>query len=249
MKLMFHTAAFFMYLLYLDDAGSVKSPSERFFILAGIAIFERQVYFLDKEMSKLAVRIAPSDCEHLEFHGNEMQSGRKLWRKLCQNKDGRRTAIRHALATARSLQGEWCLFASVVEKVAVPEEDPIEYAFEQIISRFDHFLRRKYQEGNQQRGLIIMDESTRETRLQTLAQEFRSNGHRWGVLRNMVDVPFFVDSKATRLVQYADLVAYALWRKFEHGDSEFFDVIDDAFDTEGDTCHGLHVRIIPASAA
>ena len=56
----------------------------------------------------------------------------------------------------------------------------------------------------------------------------------------MVDVPFFVDSKATRGIQYADLVAYALWRKFERGDTEFFDVIANWFDSEGGVMHGLH---------
>ena len=56
----------------------------------------------------------------------------------------------------------------------------------------------------------------------------------------MADVPLFVDSRATRIIQYADLVAYALWRKFEKGDDEFFDVISDAFDREGGVVHGLH---------
>ncbi len=53
-------------------------------------------------------------------------------------------------------------------------------------------------------------------------------------------MPFFVDSKATRLIQYADLVSYALWRKFEKQDDEFFDAVSDAFDREGSVVHGLH---------
>ena len=35
-----------MYVLYLDDSGSVKNPNERHFVLAGIAVFERQTYHL-----------------------------------------------------------------------------------------------------------------------------------------------------------------------------------------------------------
>ena len=61
-----------------------------------------------------------------------------------------------------------------------------------------------------------------------------------GVVRNLADVPLFVDSRATRCIQYADLVAYAMWRKFEKGDGEFFDVIADSFDSEGGVVHGLH---------
>lgn len=59
-------------------------------------------------------------------------------------------------------------------------------------------------------------------------------------MTNLADVPFFVDSKATRGIQYADLVAYALWRKYERGDGEFFDGIANWFDSEGGVVHGLH---------
>ena len=79
-----------------------------------------------------------------------------------------------------------------------------------------------------------------EVRLQSLATEFKTIGHTWGVTRNLADVPLFVDSRATRLIQYADLVAYAMWRKFEKGDDEFFNEIADKFDSEGGVVHGLH---------
>ena len=48
-----------MYLLYLDDAGSVSNESDRFVALAGIALFERQVHFLDQDLERLAEEICP----------------------------------------------------------------------------------------------------------------------------------------------------------------------------------------------
>ncbi len=116
-------------------------------------------------------------------------------------------------------------------------------AFEEVASRFDKFLVRLYRENNPQRGIIVLDKSTMETRLQALATEFRFNGHSTGRLNNLADVPFFVDSKASRLVQYADLVAYALWRNFEKGDPEFYEIINQHFDHEGGVVHGLHVIV------
>ena len=35
-----------IFILYLDDSGSVKNPRERHFVLAGIAVYERQAYHL-----------------------------------------------------------------------------------------------------------------------------------------------------------------------------------------------------------
>lgn len=227
-----------MFLLYLDDAGSVGNPDEKHFVLAGIAVHEGQSYWLTQSLDEVAQSTGHPNPKNLEFHGSHIRPGRKFWRSLPIME--RRRVIRHGLASARNLIGDWSLFASVIDKRRCQAEDPVEYAFEQLCNRFDLFLRRKFQKGNKQKGLLVLDKSARETRLQSLATNFRFEGHRWGVVRNLSDVPFFVDSKATRVIQYADLVAYACWRKFEKADPEFFEVISDSFDQEGGVVHGLH---------
>lgn len=227
-----------VYALYLDDAGSVGNPAEKHFILAGICLFERQIHWLQDELDRVARTTTHHSPETLELHGNQILAGRNWWRSV--PKDERRRVIRHGLAAARALKGDWCLFGVVIDKQERAPEDPIEYAFEQLCNRFDRYLMRKHRQGNSQKGIIVLDKSTRETRLQSLATEFKTTGHRWGTTKNIADVPFFVDSRATRLIQYADLVSYALWQKFEKGDGEFFDVISDSFDAEGGVVHGLH---------
>lgn len=228
-----------MYLLYLDDAGSVKNTSDKHFILAGIAIFERQVHWLQSELDDLAKTFGHPDPDNLEFHGNQILAGRGWWRRI--PRDQRRAIIRNGVSATMPLRGEWRLFGVVVDKRACSPEDPIEYAFEQLCSRFDMYLKRLYRQRNAQRGLIVLDKSAQETRLQSLATEFKNVGMRWGdVTHNIAEVPMFVDSRATRLIQYADPVAYAMWRKFEKGDAEFFDAIAHDFDSEGGVVHGLH---------
>ncbi|MFA6967007.1 MAG: DUF3800 domain-containing protein [Bosea sp. (in: a-proteobacteria)] len=229
-----------MHLLYLDDAGSVGNPQERFFILAGVALFERQTYHLERQMDEVASRFGSPQPKALELHGNQMLAGRNFWRNV--PKADRRRAIADGLSAIRNLRGEVALFGAVVEKRAVSPEDPVEFAFEEVASRFDKKLLRLHRNGRSERGIIVLDKSTMETRLQALATEFRFQGHRAGRLHNLADVPFFVDSKASRLVQYADLVAYALWRHFEKQDSEFFDIIKNDFDREGGVVHGLLVK-------
>lgn len=229
-----------MYLLYLDDAGSVSNAADRHIVLAGIALFERQVHFLDGLLNGLANEVHPTCPTDIEFHASHMLNGKGVWRSF--PKAARRRCLAQGLAVADRLKGKWALFGAVIEKAAVSPDDPLEFAFEQLCSRFDRFLSRLYKKNNVQRGLLILDKSTMETRLQWLAREFRANGHRWGQLKNLVDVPFFVDSRATRAIQYADMVAYALWRKYERGDSEFCSVIETAFDAEGGVRHGLFLK-------
>lgn len=202
-----------MHLLYLDDAGAVKNATEQRFVLAGVSLFERQTFFLERTLDALAETLGHPEPKKLEFHGSEILAGRGFWRRFERSR--RRAIIRHALACARDLQGPWRLFGAVIDKASISPDDPTERAFEEVSARFDRFLQRRHLDGDPQRGLIVLDKSTMETRLQTLATEFRFVGHRWGRLNNLADVPFFVDSRASRLVQYADLVAYALWRNYE----------------------------------
>jgi hypothetical protein len=229
-----------MYLLYLDDSGSAGNADDKYVILAGVAVFERQTHWLSSKVEEIAARLSPDDPASLEFHGSPMLSGRRAWRKF--PKDLRLGAYREALdLLARSTHVT--LFGTAVHKRAVAPHDPMERAFEEICNRFDLFLMRLHHNGNTQRGLFVLDKSTYETTLQGLARDFRVNGHRWGQLRNLSEVPLFVDSKATRMIQLADLVAHSLRHYYEHGDARLFDLISGKFDAVGGIVHGLkHIR-------
>jgi len=78
--------------------------------------------------------------------------------------------------------------------------------------------------------------------LQSLATDFRTIGHKWGVLRNLSEVPLSLNYQASRLIQLADIIAYAIYRNFESGDDRFYSIIKDRFDSEGGITHGLYLR-------
>lgn len=229
-----------MYILYLDDSGSVKNATDSHVILAGIAVFERKPHWLSNYLDELAEDLWPESPSSLEFRGSSIFSGRSHWRGI--QKDRRFQAYEDALrflGTSRQVH----LFGAAIHKRDVSPDDPIEYGFEQIVNRFDRFLGRLHRANNTQRGLVVLDETSYETTIQSLAREFRQEGHRWGQLYNLADVPLFVDSKATRMVQWADLIAYAVRKYYENGDSRYFDLIAHRFDGEGGVNHGLvHYR-------
>lgn len=229
-----------MHILYLDDSGAVKNPADNHIILAGLAVFERVPHWFSRSLDNLAKDIWPTDPEHLEFRGVDILSGRKQWRGV--NRDRRTAAYQEAL-TILSTSARVRLFGAAIHKARVaqlnPPEDPMEYAFEQVASRFDMMLGRLHKGGDTQRGLIVLDKSAYETSLQTLSVNFRKIGHRWGQLRNLSEVPLFVDSRATRMIQFADLVAHAVRRYYEKGDATYFDIIKGKFDAEGGVLHGL----------
>lgn len=227
-----------MYLLYLDDSGSPGNGSERYFVLGGICVFEAQVEWFSREMDKLASPYNASSPEDIEFHASEVFSRRvEPWKRLTS--DEARGTLKSVLQVVNGSYKSTCLFACAIDKLAYPGRDPVEMAFEDLCKRFDLFLSRLRANGDSQRGMIILDKTTRETSLQKLSREFRKVGTQWGSLKNIADTPFFVDSRASRLVQIADHIAYSVFRRYNSGDAQYFDVIAHRFDTDENVIHGL----------
>src|SRR5713226_389332 len=227
-----------MHLLYLDDAGSALNKTEDYFVLGGVSVFEAQVHFLTQELDKLAQGIDAANPHAVEFHASEIFSRRSApWDRMSkQEAQGVIKAVLHIFAksyeTARA-------FACAIHKASYPNSDPVELSFEDLCSRFDRYLSRLRGEGDRQRGLLILDESSHETTLQTMARDFRILGTKWGVIHNLADTPFFVNSKASRVVQIADHIAYAVFRRYNAGDIQYFDIIAGKFDTADGILHGL----------
>jgi hypothetical protein len=243
-----------MHLLYVDEAGSVSDASQQYFVLGGVSVFERTTHWIEAALNNVVTKyFAPAEVHSLELHASPMRSGRSEWRK--HKREDRENAILEALtvAVAEQRRNNVRLFGIVIRKADLGC-DAAENAFAQLSSRFDRYLRRLHLSGRTQRGIMIFDKTAIEPRIQTLAREFKTAGCKWGRTRNYAEVPLFLDSKASRLIQLADLIAFALFRHFEHGDSKYFDVIRHCFDEDAGVLHGLHIydgssnRMMPPAA-
>ena len=227
-----------MHLLYLDDSGSARNANEAYLVLGGISVYEAQAYHLSQGLEELALQIQPSDPQGLEFHASVIYNGNgEPWKSM--PKEERRAVIRQVLKVFADSYESARAFACAVKKADFVAQDPMELAFEDLCSRFDLYLARLRQEGNRQRGLIILDETSHETTLLDMAKNFRAIGTRWGVIGQLADTPLFATSTSSRLIQIADHVAYAVFRRYSVGDSSYFDVFAHRFDASDGVIHGL----------
>ena len=227
-----------MHLLYLDDAGSAANPNEEYLVLGGVSVFESQAQWITQELDRIAADIKPADPHVVEFHASEIFSRRTApWRGM--SRDEAQGVIKAVLDVLRQSYDSARAFACAIHKPSYPNQDPMELAFEDLCSRFDLYLRRLHAQGDRQRGLIILDESAHETTLQRMARDFRTLGTQWGVIRNLADTPLFVDSKASRVVQLADYIAYAVFRRYNAHDAQYFDIIASKIDSADGVIHGL----------
>jgi hypothetical protein len=132
------------------------------------------------------------------------------------------------------------IFAYAIHKLSFPGEDFVIKAFEDISSRFDLYLQKISNAKQKQLGIIIIDKCSYENSFQKLILKFRSEGNPWGnQLRNLCGVPLFIDSKASRIVQLADHVAYAVFRRYNAEDIQYFNCIEGRFYQQDGVFHGL----------
>lgn len=97
--------------------------------------------------------------------------------------------------------------------------------------------------GQQQTGLIVHDRSNVEGTLQSWTNQWRVASSSLGPLRNLADVPMFADSRASRALQAADLVAYALYRYYSkpqgRNDERYVHRLWSQFHADNGRMHGL----------
>ena len=230
-----------MYILYADESGT--DAASRYFVLAGLAVFERDTYFLTQELDEVARSNFGSGYESVEFHASSLTAKESRLTPPFDTLDfGQRLAIRHTVYQIIA-DSKAHAFAIAIEKRAL-SEPPYEYAMEQLLSRFDRMLGRFYRAGNQQRGIIVVAESSYRENINILGKRVWAGGHRWGDTRNLADVPFFTHARSSRLLQLADFTAHAVYRRYEEGDARHFDPIAQRFDHDSGQLHGLvhHAR-------
>lgn len=226
-----------MYLLYADDSGVVFDPNVKYSVLAGFATFESHTYWIQKAidfiMEKHLGRI------DVELHASPIRSGKGFWRSI--PKLTRDSILIDCLSYIKAnYPRQFILFGAVInnKRECVSEE-----LFSQLTSRFDKFLKRKFvKNGESARGLCIFDKSKMENQYQNWSRIYQTLGNRWNEkLNNFAEVPLFIESSISRSIQVADLIAFSLYRYFEHFDDSFYSIIKDCFDREKNQIHGLLV--------
>lgn len=232
-----------MYLLYLDESG--LHSEAKHFILAGIAVFEREIHWFAQDIDNLQAKYFPELEEPIEFHASPLRPGGKgeAEKYNCLSTQQRLDLISEIFQVIRNRRG--ILFGCVIEKTRIRDvNECYARAYEDIVSRFDLFIRRYNRNLNdinreEQRGFLAIAESSYRRHLEILSEKFMGRGTRWGQIHAIAEVPFFLPAKSTRLLQIADFCANAIYARYEYGFTREFDIIAPQFDREGSRIHGL----------
>lgn len=227
-----------MYLCYVDESGQTG----KYFVLTGVVVYEKRIYWASSAIDKLQERFLPDIKEPVEFHASPIRARMEPpWNKLSpqQSKD-------LLDAIYKTIQGEGIyLFSTVVERAWLrqkyPSHDEYGFAVDDLISRFDKFLRWRHgEEGTSDRGLIVIAQSQFQQRIESVAKRIKESGTRWGgEAGTLAEIPLFTLSANSRMLQIADCCANAVWGRYEKGLARHFDTIAPKFFKRDQIIHGL----------
>jgi Protein of unknown function (DUF3800) len=103
-----------------------------------------------------------------------------------------------------------------------------EQAFEQVVSRFEQWVTRQSPPGPAQQNFALIVHDMNQTvaaKHSNMMRQFFKSGTLWTTIKHIVETPFFVDSSLTRMVQMADVCAWALRRFCENNEEDIFNIV------------------------
>jgi hypothetical protein len=234
-----------MWLVYVDESGEPTDPKEKVFVLGSVAIYENQAYFLSQELDKIQNKWFPTATIPIEFHAAKIRNGMgEPWHSMSKTKRKEFLDDLCDVIVKASPKGIR-LFSIVIHKASFPLEDPVEKSFYELCGHIDAFIEGENiqlsREGkDKNRGLIVLDSSKYGTQLDKLLLAYRNRGGTlFGRVKNFADAPTFANSATTRLLQIADIVSYAVHRRYESGDASLLDRILGRFQQKEGKIHGL----------
>lgn len=245
----------------MDESGT--HGDSHAFVLGGLALHEDDAARLQTALDELVIRHVgrvPVNLEEYELHAGEMRNAKKP----AETKIGGRTSVWAGVPRLTRLELLRDAYTLIAEfQPTDPEQQPWlfgvvldaqfrrddaqvnreRFAYEVLLNKFDLMLKKLRVEGGKaNRGLVVHDRRVvAEQDIQSWVTGWRAAAGDVGQLRNLADVPLFTDSRATRLIQVADLVAYALFRRYRpEADVRYFEPVWDRFHRSADgQLHGL----------
>lgn len=220
-----------MRILYLDEAGGPNSwHTQKNFVLGGVAVHEGQIYSLTRELNALQEKYFPGISLPIEFHARPIRQGKGP--HFNEFSYDTRCEIINEVYEIIIKAGfpKLIPFATVMDYSAVINSNQVcRDCFTDVCQNFNLYLYDQYKRGySGTKGLLIIDRG-REGQYRQHFGEFKKSDAVEEYLANIVDIPYFAACRETRMLQVADFISNAVFRRYEWDTTDNFDKISSLF--------------------
>jgi hypothetical protein len=233
----FLAAEVLMHLLFIDESGTVPNPGKaknKYFVIAGIIVPEERWHKMRDSLLGLKIRrkiVGEIKWRYFAPDNNEAKNPMKEIAPADRN--AIRTEIyEKIICSERSIKTLGCVTCveAAYERPSINSRDDLyQYTYKPLSERFQYHLQDlTRQVGRSELGLVVSDHRGQDDdkRFRAHHEELlHSTGDFISTYKNLVESLFFVPSDLSVGIQLADMVAGAIWRKYEAGDSRWYDLL------------------------
>jgi hypothetical protein len=246
-----------MHILFVDESGTPPKPGKthpRYFVVGGIIIPENLWHRLRDGLFGMKVRRKIRGEFKWRYFAPDNDDAANPMRHLDQaTRDDIRAEIYRIIAAERGVKtmAAICSAAAAYKMPSVNDQEGLyELTYKTITERFQYHLQDLSQvAGETIRGMIIADHrgAGDDKRLQAHHQKLLySSGRNISKYTHLTESLFFQKSHMSIGVQLADMVAGAVWRKFERNDDRWYNMVAPTLRRKADgTLEGYGIIKVP----
>lgn len=231
-----------MQLFFIDESGTIppkdKSNGVESFTLGGIVIPEDLWHELDKEFAALKSRFNITGEIKWRYFSPEKPDATpySLSHLTPQQKQELRYSIYSLITKFKSIR----LICALVDvqsayklDYVLNDNDLYWYAYKQMTERYQYYLQDlSRMVGSKINGIIVCDnrQPKDDHQLRHLHQKLLTGSKKhFSIYQNLIEGVFIAPSHLSVGIQFADMVAGAVYRHFVRKDSRFFDLLKTSF--------------------
>lgn len=228
-----------MHLLFLDESGTPPAPTarrDRYFVIGGVIIPEESWHPVKDALLGMKARLGiRGELKWRYFAPGNDDASNPLRKMDARQRDTVRTEVYRIICEHKEIKSIACV-ASVEAAYKIgsvkTSDDLYQGTYKPVTERFQYYLQDASTSSHKQLGIVVSDHrGPRDDKLlRRHHQKLLYSGSEFSSrYENLVESLFVQPSNMSVGVQLADMVAGAVWRKFEKGDSRFFDMAEASF--------------------
>lgn len=226
-----------MYILFVDESGTPPNKpttNQRYFVLAGLVVPAAEWKKLHDRLHGLKVRHGlRGELKWRYFAPGNKDADNPMLAMSFEERDQIRVQALQIVPSIKSLR----VIASVVSISAIfgvrgvkGAEDVYRLAYKTLSERFQYYLQDLSRTtGSEHYGMIVSDHRSadRDRGLRAHHQQLVDTSRSvFSTYSNLIETLFFAPSHLSTGIQFADLVAGSVWRKFERDDERCYKLIE-----------------------
>ncbi len=225
-----------MHLFFLDESGTVIPKNKKhtkYFIIGGVIIPEIHWYEIYKKLRDIKKQYKiNSEIKWRYFSPNNQEQENGMKHLSFDVRNEVREKLYNVITSYKSIK-VISTITDIEEAYKLPyinnQDDLYWYSYKQTLERFQYYLQDLSREsGAEFNGLIIIDNrlSCDDDKLRNLHYKVMiTDKENYSQFNNLIEGLFIAPSHLSVGIQFADLVAGAIFRKYEKNDSKYYDKI------------------------